>query len=208
MNYCRQLVLVTLSVGLLMACTHTGPIADETLKSNAPHDGHSDKHMPTAAAHAGLSPDDVSEEMIWGNDTTVRQIKHLYIASQPDQEALQTARQKGVATIIDLRAPGETDWNERQAVEALGMRYLNLPIPKQGDSLDTDTLQQIEMAVAELHGEPVLLHCSSGNRAAAWLATHLADNHELPVDESLAIAAKAGLTHEGTLERTTNYLNR
>jgi len=38
------------------------------------------------------------------------------------------------------------------------------------------------------------VHCASGNRVAAWWATHLVDEHDMNADASLDLARKAGLT--------------
>ncbi len=56
----------------------------------------------------------------------------LLFGGQPTADDLKEMAQKGVKTIINLRLPQEESdlppEEERRAVEALGMKYVNLPM--------------------------------------------------------------------------------
>ncbi|NNF17300.1 MAG: hypothetical protein HKN70_11190 [Gammaproteobacteria bacterium] len=195
MQSLRNLLVVALAT-CLVACSHSTMTPTDASSPATPD-----------AQGSGLSTADVSEAMTWGASDNVRQIKHIYIASQPDDAALQRAQAAGVTTVVNLREPHEYDWNEQAATAVLGMKYLNIPIPKQGASFDRMTLQRIERIVMQNRDGGVLLHCSSGNRAAAWLAAHLTDTHGMSDPEALAIAGKAGLTHAATKERVQRYMD-
>lgn len=153
-----------------------------------------------------ITPTDVSEPAVWGAQTNVTKLRHLYFSSQPDEEALRVARDNGVTTVINLRESGEMDWNEEAAVVQLGLNYRSIPIRREGRSLDPAAVQAIDKAVMAQAGEPVLLHCSSSNRAAAWLAVHLVTAHDIEESESLQVAERAGLTYEPLIERVQTYL--
>jgi protein tyrosine phosphatase (PTP) superfamily phosphohydrolase (DUF442 family) len=86
------------------------------------------------------------------------------------------------------------------------MQYEQVPVPG-GEPLPRDALERVEAIVAAEPGRPVLLHCSSGNRAAAWLATHLVTRHGMEVGDALAVARRAGLTKPDMEEKVRAYLH-
>lgn len=159
-----------------------------------------------ACASQPIKPVDVTGPEIWGGADNVTGLRHLYFSSQPDAETLRIAKTRGVTAIIDLRSPEESDWDEKGAATKLGLAYANVPITRDGESLDPAALQHIEYLVRAQKGAPVLLHCGSGNRAAAWLAVHLVGAHDLERGNALAVAEKAGLNHAPTKARVVQYL--
>ena len=161
---------------------------------------------PDSSAPDSIVPGDVSSPQEWGGATNVTQLKYLYFSEQPDAETLKIAKSRGVTTVVSLRDPGESDWNEREAVEQNGLRFVNIPIKKQADGLDSNAIAAIGALVKMQEGQPILLHCSSGNRAAAWLATHLVDDHGMDIEKALAVARKAGLNKDDMEKRVRTYL--
>jgi len=93
----------------------------------------------------------------------------LTSSGQPSEEALQVFADSGFAAVIDLRKPGESrGFDEAEAVQALGMEYVSLPIDRrEGVTLENAAL--FNEALAGVDG-PVLVHCGSGNRAGALVA--------------------------------------
>ena len=88
-----------------------------------------------------------------------------------NEGGVQELAEKGFKTIIDLRTEAEGTLAEKQAVEAAGMRYINIPVTSAGISEEqlTNFSSMVEQAAT-----PVLLHCASGNRAGAmWTAYRL-----------------------------------
>lgn len=163
--------------------------------------------LTAACATRSITPDLVKPPETWGQAENVTQLKHLYFSDQPDAEALRIAASRGVTTVINLRDPEEMDWNEQQVAEQLGLRYVNIPVSKESDTLDREAMSAIEEVVNRQDGQPVLLHCSSGNRAAGWLATHLVDTHGMGVEEAVEVARKAGITSDALEKRVRTYLN-
>ena len=158
-----------------------------------------------ARADGGITADDVSQVGDWGQAKNVTNLKHLYFSGQPDEATLATASENGVTTVINLREPSEMSWDEQAAVEAAGMKYINIPVVR-GQEFDAATMSAITEAVQAQDGEPVLLHCGSGLRATAWLAIHMVDDHGSSQENAFEVAEAAGLTSEGMKQRAAEYL--
>ena len=159
-----------------------------------------------AAAEAPFGPDDVEGPFAWGAATRVTRLSHLYFADQPDLAGFEAAKQAGVTTVIDLRGPDELDWDERAAVESLGLTYHSVPVV--GERFERDAFERIEALVAAHHDEPILIHCSTSNRVGGWLATHLVSRHGLSRDEAIEVGRRAGITSDVIVERVDAYLSR
>lgn len=137
--------------------------------------------------------DEVQGPFVWGSADNVTRVRHLWLARQPDEAGLRAAKDHGVTLVLDLRAPGERDWDEAAVAKAVGLQYENIPIAEKGP-FSEEALSQIEAAVEAHPSDQILIHCSSGNRAAAWLTTHLVRRHGMRFDEALAIGRRAGIT--------------
>ena len=158
-----------------------------------------------ACHHGAISPDQVEGPFIWGGTDDVTHLHHLWFSGQPDSAALERARAEGVAVVINLRDPSEYEWDEKSAVEALGMTYYNIPV-RGGQPFDRAVFERIEALVAQNHEEQTLVHCSSSNRVGGWLATHVADEHGMSVDDALAVGRRAGITKPAIEENVRRYL--
>lgn len=161
----------------------------------------------SACGGGSITLADVSAPQAWGAADNVTSVRSLYFSEQPDAESLQVARSNGVTTVINLREPGEIDWDEQAAARAQGLEYFNVPIARQSDTLDANALAQINAIIDARAGQPVLIHCASGNRAAAWFATHLVEAHAMPQSEALTIAEQVGLTNATMKERVETYFD-
>ncbi len=85
--------------------------------------------------------------------------------------AMSALRSAGYATVISLRFGDETDVDHgasRQAAEAAGLRYLELPLSSK--QFSPATIQGVLDAMSSAGQQPVYLHCGSASRAAAvWM---------------------------------------
>jgi uncharacterized protein (TIGR01244 family) len=146
-------------------------------------------------AHAGDTIT-VDVQPAWGKAEHVVAVEQLYLASQPDYQGYAAAAQSGVTAVINVRAADELDWDAAAAVEQAGMQYFNEPLIMSEHSLDAASLQRISKLVKRLQaeGETVMVHCSSGNRVAAWWAVDLAVSQKLDAPQAISVARKAGLT--------------
>jgi len=160
-----------------------------------------------AMAEDGITPEQVADPVAWGAAEKVTQLKHLYFSGQPDDAAFAAAKANGVTTVINLRAPDELDWDEAAAAKAAGIEYINIPVIRDTGDLDRESMSKISAAVTAQNGAPVLLHCGRGQRATAWLAVHLVEDHKMDEELAMAVAEKAGLTSPGMQRRVSTYLD-
>lgn len=152
-----------------------------------------------------IQPDDVTNVGAWGQASEVMQLKHLYFAGQPDEAGLRQAKEAGVGLVINMRTLEEIDPQQKMTAESLGMDYHVVPIARSGQSFSPEAMAKISQLVEAADHQPVLLHCGSGNRAAGWLAVHLAKDHEMGVDQAVAVAEAAGL-RPGMAKRARAFL--
>ncbi|MBS0215945.1 MAG: hypothetical protein JSR63_05400 [Proteobacteria bacterium] len=118
----------------------------------------------------------------------------LYTAGQPDAGDWKAIHARGVQVVINLRPPGELK-NRDESAEVRGaeMRYLEIPVAG-ADGINDSNARALHAALAPTHGNGVLVHCSSGNRAGALLALEQADFDGLPKEKALELGRKAGVT--------------
>ncbi len=107
------------------------------------------------------------------------------LAGVLDAEAYDALRAMD-ATVVELRTAPEGVQDEARALVSRGVYYVHLPIGTPSVSHeDAAYLQQI---VDARPGKPVVVHCASGNRAAAlWGAMRLEQG--MPLEEVLAEVA-------------------
>jgi uncharacterized protein (TIGR01244 family) len=90
-------------------------------------------------------------------------------AGQPTGPQLEAAAREGFKSVIDLRAPNEDrGLDEEAVVKGLGMSYASLPVAGP-DGVTFANAAALDRLLAKLEA-PVLVHCSTGNRAGALLA--------------------------------------
>lgn len=85
--------------------------------------------------------------------------ERFYRGAQPRQEDYQALAALGIKTVIDLREDPEA--YEKPSVEALGMRYVNIPV------VDKEAPQEAQIAeFLKLAGDPAtgkfFVHCAGG----------------------------------------------
>ena len=169
----------------------------------------------TAQTHAGvLQPARVTHLAGWGTAEHVVEADDLYIAGQPDAKGYAAAAQAGVLAVINIRQPDEVDWDVAATVNNAGMQYFNEPLViDEKDGINVDSALAISQLLAKLQAElgdnqTVLVHCSSGNRAAAWWALHLAQAHGEPAERALVLGRMAGMTKPELIEAASAALQR
>ena len=100
--------------------------------------------------------------------------ENVWLASQPSQSDIEAWAAAGARTVINSRTPEETaslPFDLAAAVEARGMRYVEMPIggPYGADPSLTSALA----AILDSSEGPVVMHCRSGTRSAHLYAAHL-----------------------------------
>jgi len=97
----------------------------------------------------------------------------LFIAGQPDTDALLRFRELGVTVVINLRTPAEMDnrdrvpFDEAAFVVEQGMEYVHIPLGGDDHPYTPEAVATFAKTL-EKHGGPVLLHCT-----VAWRASYL-----------------------------------
>ncbi|MGA7240538.1 MAG: tyrosine-protein phosphatase [Bryobacteraceae bacterium] len=86
---------------------------------------------------------------------------HIYRGAQPTTAGFQSLAKLGVKTVIDLRETDGRSALEKKAVEANGMRYVNVPL--QGMSAPPSAAVEKVMALFnDASAGPVFIHCRRG----------------------------------------------
>jgi uncharacterized protein (TIGR01244 family) len=97
----------------------------------------------------------------------------LFIAGQPDEDALRRFHELGVTVVVNLRTPAEMDNRERVPfdeaafVREQGMEYVHIPLGGDDHPYTPEAVATFAETL-EKHGGPVLLHCT-----VAWRASYL-----------------------------------
>lgn len=113
-------------------------------------------------------------------------------SGQPDESALTEFAEDGYTAVIDLRTPEEDrGLNERETVENLGMSYISLPVDGPG-GITYENAAALDAILRET-GRPVLIHCSTGNRAGALLALRERLTGAA-AEEALEVGVEGGMT--------------
>jgi protein tyrosine phosphatase (PTP) superfamily phosphohydrolase (DUF442 family) len=136
---------------------------------------------------------------------------HLFgktlLCGQPTAEAFAQAKARGIAVVITLREPSEIDWDERQVVEKLGLKFHQLSFSS-ADTLTDAVLDQSLQLLAKSAQQPVLLHCGSANRVGAIWAAHRVLNDGLEMEDALEEAKEVGLRIPALADKVQDYVRR
>ena len=113
---------------------------------------------------------------------------HL-LGGQPDERLLSELQSAGFSRVLDMRHANETELDEQQLVESLGLEYIRMPMTLLAD-LDDAYLAKYEEI---WKGPPALIHCRSGNRVGAACAVlHYRKNQNK--EQAVAYGLACGLT--------------
>ena len=97
---------------------------------------------------------------------------HIYRGAQPSSEGFQSLAKLGVKTVIDLRESGGRSRDEAKLVQALGMRYVNIPM----DGYSAPTQAQVSKVLALFNDSsagPLFVHCRRGaDRTGTMIAIY------------------------------------
>jgi tyrosine-protein phosphatase SIW14 len=85
--------------------------------------------------------------------------EQIYRGAQPTPEGFQELAKMGIKTVVDLRREEPQVRGERRMVEALGMKFLSVPM-----SMQAPTEEQVSRVMQELNSNagPVFVHCHGG----------------------------------------------
>ena len=117
-------------------------------------------------------------------------------AGQPTAEQFKIMADLGVKHVINLRTPGEdAGFDEKMAVEALGMSYNNIPVSVGDGGINYDNSQSLQMLLDEFGDEGVVVHCATGNRVGALISLSVFEEGG-SLDNSIQEGFRWGMTSE------------
>jgi tyrosine-protein phosphatase SIW14 len=101
----------------------------------------------------------------------------LFRGAQPTAAGLTQLKQLGITTIVDLRG-GLDVVLERKRAEALGFRFIDIPISGWAPPSDEQVAQFLSL-VHDSQGEKIFVHCRyGGDRTGVMIAAYrIAENH-------------------------------
>ncbi len=117
---------------------------------------------------------------------------HLYRGAQPTADGWKTLAGLGVKTILDLRSRGPLEVNaEAQAVQAQGMRYVNVPLNGMGSPSSASMTKILRLLNSP---DPVFVHCHYGrDRTGTVVAVYRMTHYSWPNVRALQEAEQNGL---------------
>ena len=158
--------------------------------------------LASVAAFAAAIPETLKPEEA---PNYYRVSPRLATAGQPSPEVLKKAKELGFATFVNLRTPQEGIEADRKIVEALGLRFLSVPVTPAAFSLAD--AKAVAAVLDDPKAGPVLLYCSSSNRVGGVWAVVQALRGKND-DEALADGRKAGLKSPAMVEATKRVLEK
>jgi uncharacterized protein (TIGR01244 family) len=119
---------------------------------------------------------------------------NVAVGGQPTAEDLQRLRNRGIATVVNLRLPAEADGSlapdaEGDAARAAGLAYHHIPVAL--ESLGPAPVERLRAAIEASDG-PVYVHCGAGQRACSLSLLATADDAPAPHRDLPARAAELG----------------
>lgn len=122
----------------------------------------------------------------------------VFIAGQPDEDALRALPERGVTLVVNLRTPEEMENRERipfdeaAVLAELEIEYVWIPLGGEEHPYTPAAVATFADALAR-HEGPVLLHCTVAWRASHLWAAYLVEKHGFPVPEAYARGEAMGI---------------
>jgi uncharacterized protein (TIGR01244 family) len=118
---------------------------------------------------------------------------------QPRLEQFAALKARGVKVVLNLRTPGEHRADaERQAVEAAGLRYINIPVVY--TSPRNEQVDEFLKITDDPGNRPIFIHCTAAIRVGAFWLIRRVVRDKWTWDAALAEARKVGLVNAPHLE--------
>lgn len=160
----------------------------------------------SACTHSGQK---LNQDVVLTPSLTAQKYTNIYFSAQPHLEDFQALRSKGFATIINLRQSKEDSYSEadeRKVAERAQFNYVHIPMSGK-EPLTDEIISKVTKAVVDHRSKgKVLIHCSTGNRAALWGGGHFYKDHGYSKEDSMKVAKQLGLNEDVPLKNLENYL--
>lgn len=120
---------------------------------------------------------------------------HLFRGGEPSAEGLQNLARMHVGLVIDLREAGNATESERRTVEALHMKYANIPLPPLSAPTAPEMKRILSLIVPDDNGT-IFVHCRRGkDRTGTVIACYRIQHDGWTARRALAEANSYGMSH-------------
>jgi uncharacterized protein (TIGR01244 family) len=152
--------------------------------------------LAAAGAVAGAAPPETVDASLVPNYVLVK--PNVAVAGQPTAAGFAALKQMGFRTVVNLRPEDEPGVaGEKAAVEALGLRYVHVPLT--AATVARKDVDAVAGILADSAAGPVLIHCHSANRAGGmWALAGLKEGGD--VEAAIAEGKRAGLRSDAMIE--------
>lgn len=117
----------------------------------------------------------------------------LLIGGQPAAEDIEDLRERGIASLVNLRTDDEEGVlaEEASLAHAAGLEYTHLPVSP--ETLDDAAVARFTAAVDSEGRMPVAVHCQGGGRAGLMVLLHQAVKQGWSVQRALEEGERLGI---------------
>lgn len=112
---------------------------------------------------------------------------------QPSKKQFAALVKEGVRHVVSLRPADELDWDQQSYLESMSVDYHVLPVAGIED-INRDNADRLKLILETAEGQPVFIHCASGNRVGALMAYAKHTVQDSDVESSIAHGKKWGMT--------------
>lgn len=155
------------------------------------------------------APSKLESDVKIGQELTANRYSNIYFSKQPEKKDLETLKENGFVAVINLRLPKEHKAKEeKKIVTSNGLAYYNMPFDMKKE-LTNKYIDQVTAKIKAHRKEgKVLLHCSTGNRAAIFAGAHFYKDHGQSKEEAFLTAKKLGLNKKKAIEKLQKYFSK
>jgi len=142
------------------------------------------------------------QTQLWAADSTatvhIRNFSqvndHLYRGGQPTPDEFTELAALHIAIVLDLREPSSGTESERRAVQGLGMKYMNVPLPRLS-SPNPDQIKRVLSLIEPDDAGRTFVHCWRGkDRTGVVIACYRIQHDGWTPDKALAEARQNGMS--------------
>ena len=112
----------------------------------------------------------------------------LATSGQPNEHELMAVAEAGYRVVLNLALHDDPRYSlpdERRTVEALGMKYVHIPV--QFAAPTDEDFELFVRAMEENHDQVMLIHCAANKRVSAFLGLYFRLHQGKAADESFEL---------------------
>lgn len=119
---------------------------------------------------------------------------HVYRGAQPTDQGFLNLAKLGIATVIDLREPGDRSKTEERFVKAAGMQYISVPMNGMETPSDA-SIAKVLTVLEDATAGPVFVHCQRGaDRTGGVIACYRVEHDHWQNERAVSEARSLGMS--------------